>query len=280
MFVSRIVRSARAVFCINCICTLLFAILVPRIARSQSLQQQELEQTGLAQREVKTWDIFLGAAVASTNTYEGANSSRVRAAPFFLISYRDELFIGPLGLQWKAIDWNGLRAGPVLGLLGGRRQNLDPRLDGLGDIPSSLAAGLFVNYHLGHLQLNATFRQAVTHADNGWLGLVQLDYRTALITRRLGFFIGPEVEFADRQYNQTFFGVTPTQSSDSGLLIFTPPGGTKDFGLHAGLTYACTQHVIIRVFADEKWLGSDIKDSPIVERTTETLVGIGAAYHF
>jgi hypothetical protein len=78
MFVCRIVRSARAVLGISGIFTLLFAILAPRIARSQSLPQQELEETGLAQREVKTWDIFLGAAVASTNTYEGANSGAER----------------------------------------------------------------------------------------------------------------------------------------------------------------------------------------------------------
>jgi MipA family protein len=280
MFLPRIVRSARAMLVVSSICMPLFASLAPRIARTQSLQQQELEQTGLAQRDIKSWDIFLGAAVASTNTYEGADSYRVRAAPFFLINYRDELFIGPLGLEWKAIDWNGLRAGPVLGLLGGRRQDLDPRLDGLGAIPASIAAGLFANYRFDHLQLGATFRQAVTHAGNGWLGLVQLDYRTTLITHRLGFFAGPEIDFANRQYEQTFFGVTPTQSADSGLPIFTPAGGEKDFGFHAGLTYACTQHVIVRVFADEKWLGSDIKDSPIVERTTETLVGIGVAYHF
>lgn len=280
MFLTRIVRSARAVLLASPICMPLFASLAPGSARAQTLQQQELEQTGLAQPDVKTWDIFLGGAVASTSKYEGADSNRVRPSPLFLIDYRDELFIGPLGLQWKAIDWNGLRAGPVLGLMGGRRQDLDPRLDGLGDIPASLAAGLFVNYRFDHLQLGATFRQAVTHSSNGWLGLVQLNYRSTFITRRLGFFVGPEVELASRKYEQTFFGVTPTQSSDSGLPIFTPPGGEKDFGFHAGLTYACTQHVIIRVFADEKWLGSDIKDSPIVERTTETLVGIGAAYHF
>jgi outer membrane scaffolding protein for murein synthesis (MipA/OmpV family) len=36
----------------------------------------------------------------------------------------------------------------------------------------------------------------------------------------------------------------------------------------------------MRVFVDEKWLGNDIKVSPIVMRNTGTLVGIAVAYHF
>ena len=280
MILSRVVRAAPTGLRVSLISLLLSAGADPARVDAQTLQQQELEQTGLAARGTKTWDVFLGAAVASTNTYEGAESYRVRATPLFLVSYRDELFLGPLGLAWKAIDWNGLRAGPVLGFLGGRRQDLAPALSGLGDVSPSLAAGLFANYRLDHFQLSATFRQAVTHTENGWVGLVQLDYRTSLIPHRLGFFIGPEAQFADHKYEQTFFGITAVQSVDSGLPLFTPSGGVKDYGIHAGLTYAWSQHIVMRVFADEKWLGNDVTGSPIVTRTTETLVGIAAAYHF
>ena len=56
--------------------------------------------------------------------------------------------------------------------------------------------------------------------------------------------------------------------------------GVNDYGIHVGLTYAWSQQVVVRVFADQKWLGDDITGSPIVTRTTETLVGIAAAYHF
>jgi outer membrane scaffolding protein for murein synthesis (MipA/OmpV family) len=280
MILSRKVRAAHTGLMTSLICLLLAAGADPGAACAQNLQQQEVEQTGLAARETKTWDVFLGAAVAATNTYEGSESYRVRVTPLFLVSYRDELFLGPLGLAWKAIDWNGLRAGPVLGLLGGRRQDLAPILNGLGDVPSSVAAGVFANYRLAHFQLSTTFRQAVTHTENGWVGLVQLDYRASLIPHRLGFFIGPEAQFANHKYAQTFFGITSVQSVDSGLPLFTPSGGVKDYGVHAGLTYTWSQHIVVRVFADEKWLGSDFTGSPIVVRKTETLVGIGAAYHF
>jgi MipA family protein len=280
MLLSTVVRPACAGLIVRFICAFLVAGWVPGVAHAQTLEQQELEQTALASHATKSWDVFLGAAVVSTNTYEGADSYRVRVAPLFLISYRDEVFLGPLGLSWKAIDWNGLRAGPVIGLLGGRREDLDPRLDGLGDVSASVAAGFFANYRLGHFQLSTNFRQAVSHTSNGWVGSAQLDYRTEIIPHRLGLFVGPEAEFADHKYEQTFFGVTAAQSEDSGLAAFSPPGGVKDYGIHAGLTYAVTQHFVMRVFADEKRLGNDITGSPIVTRTTETLVGIGFAYHF
>jgi outer membrane scaffolding protein for murein synthesis (MipA/OmpV family) len=262
------------------LCLCLLSYLAPESLPAQTLQEQEIEQTGLSQNGSKGWNAILGTAVVTSNTYEGAQSYRVRPAPFLLISYHNELFLGPLGLAWKAIDWNGFHAGPVLGLLGGRRQDLDARLNGLGDIPSSLAAGVFAEYSVKQLQLSANFREAVTHTGNGWLGLVQLDYRMTVILQRLVFFIGPEIELASRKYEQTFFGVTATQSLDSGLPVFTPAGGYKDYGIHTGLTYVCTRHFIVRVFADERWLGNDISGSPIVQRNTQTLFGIGAAYHF
>jgi outer membrane protein len=280
MLLSRIARSARTGLFLSSMGSFLAAGGVPKVAHAQTLQEQELEQGGLIAHGAKNWNIFLGAAAVSTNTYEGTDSYRVRAAPFFLINYRDELFIGPLELTWKAIDWNGLRAGPVVGVLGGRRQDLNSRLNGLGDVPASFAAGVFANYRLDHFELGTTFRQAVTHSSNGWLGLVQLEYQTALMTPRLRLSAGPEVQFASRKYEQTFFGLTAAQSADSGLAAFSPPGGVKDFGVHATLTYAYTKHLVLRLFADERWLGSDITGSPIVTSTTETLVGVGFAYHF
>lgn len=279
MFLFRSVGLARAGF-MGSLCLLLLSCLTPAASRAQTLQQQQLEQARFSQYGARNWNVFLGVVTATSNSYEGAKSYRAGLAPLLFVGYRDEVFFGPLGLTWKAIDVAGFRAGPLLGQLGGRRQNLDARLDGLGDVPPSLAAGFFADYRRGHWQLSTNFRQAVKHTQDGWLGLVQLDYGATLVTNRLGFFIGPEVQFASRRYEQSFFGVTAAQSLSSGLPVFTPAGGTKDYGIHAGLTYAWTEHLIMRVFADAKWLGSDISGSPIVQRNSQTLVGMGIAYRF
>jgi outer membrane scaffolding protein for murein synthesis (MipA/OmpV family) len=58
------------------------------------------------------------------------------------------------------------------------------------------------------------------------------------------------LDFANSVYEQTRFGVSPIQSEESGLPVFTPKGGLKDVGLRASLTYISTEHLILRAFAD------------------------------
>ena len=255
--------------------------LLPSTARAQTLEQQSLEQAGFGQRPASgDWNILLGGGVAVAPAYEGANSDRVRPIPFALVNYRNELFLGPLGLEWKAIDIQGFQAGPVIGLLGGRSQRVSPRLEGLGNIPTSVSGGVFATYHAGPFQFATTFRQSIAHPDNGWLGLVQFDYRTVIVPRKLQLAVGPEVELASGQYNKAWFGVSGVQSLDSGLPVFTPGAGVKDYGVHGDLTYVWTEQVLLRAFVDVKEIGGDLTDSPIVQRSTETIIGVGAAYHF
>jgi MipA family protein len=256
--------------------------LFPSTVCAQTLVEQQLEQAGLGQQRAASgnWNNFLGAGVGVGPTYQGAASDRVRPIPFFLIDYRDELYLGPSGLRWRVIDTEGFRAGPLIGLLGGRSDNLSPRLEGMGDIRTSVTAGVFATYSAGPFRLATTFQQAINHTENGWLGLVELDYRTVVVTRKVLLAVGPDVELASGQYNQTWFGVSGVQSIDSGLPVFTPGAGVKDYGAHANLTYVCTRHVLLRAFVSVKEIAGNLTDSPIVQRSTETFVGIGVAYHF
>ncbi len=180
----------------------------------------------------------------------------------------------------NAINWNGFRAGPVVGFEGGRDQSDDSRLNGLGDIQPSATAGIFAAYRFGPFEALATARQAIIHTSNGFTGLALVNYRARLIPQKLDFSAGPDLEFADSQYDRTWFGVTAGQSAQSGLPVFTPGAGVKDVGLHTSLTYYYSDHLLLRGFASVKELTGDIANSPIVQSKTQALVGIGAAYHF
>jgi MipA family protein len=251
------------------------------VAQAQMLREEELEQQGVANQPVTgNWNVTLGAGVAGRPDYPGASGYRAEPIPLVLISYRDLFFLGPLGLGMNAINWNGFRAGPVLGYEGGRNQSDDSRLDGLGDIQPSATAGLFAGYHDGPFAISATARQAIIHTSNGLDGLVWLDYRAAIVSHSLSLAIGPDVEFADSQYDRTWFGVTPGQSALSGLPVFTPGGGVRDVGLHAVLTYHYSEHILVVTFATVRELIGDVSDSPIVESKTQGLAGMGVAYHF
>ena len=248
-------------------------------ARSQTVEQQ-LEQPGHATPTTHAWDITLGAGIAASPNYLGGSHYRAEAIPFASVSYDRTVFLGPSGLGINLVNVNGFHAGPVIGIGGSRDQDDDAHLHGLGNIQTSLTAGLFAAYSFGPFEVSGTARQAITHSSNGFIGLLAFDYRTFLIPSKLDLAIGPDVEFADTQYARAWFGVTVSQSTLSDLPVFTPGGGVRDYGAHAALTYHYSAHVLVRGFATFKELTGDFASSPIVESRSQTIMGVGAGYHF
>ncbi len=250
-------------------------------AVAQTLQEQELEQNGFGREPASgSWNATLGAGLAAAPKYPGADTDRVRLVPLGEVVYRNLIFLGAAGLGANLIDAAGWRAGPVIGLMPGRSQTRDAQLTGLGDIPTSVSAGVFLRYRAGPFEVGGTVREAITHTQNGLRGLVQADYRVTPRRARLQVFLGPDLGFANARYTRTWFGVTPVQSEDSGLPVFTPGAGVKDVGAHAALTYRCTDQVLLRTFANLEQLTGDVTNSPLVQRRTQLLIGAGLAYHF
>jgi len=245
----------------------------------QSLEDQALQQQGLTQAP-SAWGVTLGAGLAEAAKYPGGSHERVRLVPLASLNYGGRLFIGPLGIGVVAIRCNGFRAGPVLGFERGRSADDDPHLAGLGDISSGATAGLFAGYARGPLEVLATARQAISHSGNGLSGLLQLDVRHVFVTSRTLVAAGPDLEFGDSDFQHTWFGISPTQSAASGLPVYTPGAGVNRIGVHAGLTYRVSTHLLWRVFARFSDLTGDAARSPVVERRAQLVIGAGIAYHF
>jgi MipA family protein len=263
-----------------CFLLLVGAVLAPTLGwAQQSLEDQALEQQGLTQPQAG-WSGTVGAGLALVPKYPGASAERVRPAPLVSIDYGNRVSIGPLGIEVAAVRWNGLRAGPVLGLQGGRRESDDPRLDGLGDISTSVTGGLFATYARGPLAVSATARQAISHSTNGLSGLFRVDLRHAFGMARTFVAAGPDFEFGNGDFERTWFGISSAQSATSGLPVYAPRAGINRVGLHAGLTYRATRHFLWRLFARVSDITGDAAQSPIIERRTQVDFGAGIAYHF
>ena len=259
----------------------LAAALLAPVAYGQALQDLAVEQQGLTETPARgAWSVTLGAGLADRPDYPGSSHYEVRPVPLIAIRYGDRITAGPLGLGVALVDWQGLRIGPLLGIEGGRRESVDPHLNGLGDISTSVTGGAFISYRVGLFDFYATARQAINDSGSGLDGLVQLNYRQALVPRKLYLIAGPDMEFGDKEHEQTWFGVTPTQSMQSGLPVFSPEGGVNTVGVHANLTYIASEHVIWHGFINLKDLVGQASDSPIVERRIEHVIGLGVAYHF
>jgi outer membrane protein len=254
---------------------------LPALASSQTIQQQQLEQQGLAPdtgHVEADWNATLGAGVGVAPRYPGSDRDRAIPLPLISIAYRHGVLLGSDGLRLNLVSYEGFTFGPTLGYLIGRDASDDARLRGLGNLPTSVTAGVYGSYRVGPFNLSATVRQAVTDSSNGLLGSAQLDYH--LLDRRVQIVLGPDLEFANASYEQKWFGITSGQSLQSGLPAYSPGGGCRDFGLHASISYPYSEHIILRGLTSVKRLVADAGNSPIVQQRTQTLIGVGIAYHF
>jgi outer membrane protein len=259
---------------------LLVAILsaLPLPAWSQTLPEEALEQ--VAPSPARNWDITLGTGLAESPIYPGAKRYHLHPLFFGSVSYRNLAFLGPAGLGVGIINSNGFRAGPVIGYEGGRSSSDDPHLNGLHNLQPSIMAGAFVAYRLGAFELGGTFRQAITHSNNGLVGRVQLNYNTSFFTNKLDLEVGPEVDLGDGRFEKAWFGVSDRQSAHSALPAFNPGGGVTDAGAHVIFNYRYSDHILLRATGDIRQFEGDASHSPIIETKTQAFIGIGIGYHF
>src|SRR5580698_4673917 len=121
------------------ICVVAF---IPSAAQSQTLSDEEMEDTNNIARQ--NWNFTAGGGIGYGPTYLG--SRRYDLHPIFLgsVNYRNRSFIGPAGLGVNLLNIEGLSIGPVISFQGGRHDDSDPHLAGLGNISSSFLLGGFV----------------------------------------------------------------------------------------------------------------------------------------
>ncbi len=249
-------------------------------ALAQDVEDQQLESHGLARPNVEGWQFTIGGGVGVGPKYEGSRSYGPVPVPFVSIAYDQRFSLSTEGLKANLLPSGNFKAGPLISYIGGRRESDDSAaLHGLGNIQPSLTAGAFASYELRPFEISGTVRQAVIHTGNGFEAELAGSYGLKL-SDRLGVKVGPEITFADDTYTKTFFGVTPAQSTRSGLHVFTPRGGVKDVGINLGGNYDLTDHWLLRGIASIKELVGDAGSSPIVHSRTEVFAGFGIAYRF
>ena len=95
---------------------------------------------------------------------------------------------------------------------------------------------------------------------------------------RLGFGLG--TSWANAQYMQTYFGVTDTQSQQSGLAAYTPGAGWRDLSANVGLGYALAPGVTVAAGVSASSLVADAKNSPVVSAANRVGASLSIRYAF
>src|ERR1700688_3965478 len=201
------------------------------------------------------WKFTVGGGAINGARYPGSRYDFTRGLPLVSISYGRYFFgADPGGGTPAGVGAYLLRTEHwAIGLdIGGdsrkpRRATDDPILRGWGDIPGTARAGMFASYTQDWLSVRGSISDAVAHHEGVLASLaVEAKYRA---TQRLTLSIGPEVTWANNQYSQTFFGITPAQSEIAGIAPYRAKSGINTVAGSAGATYMLTDHWSLRARA-------------------------------
>ncbi len=236
------------------------------------------------------WDITFGAGVLIGPAYEGARDNVTRPLPYVDASWydangRERMFVSTEdGVGVDIISTLHWTAGPLLIWRPGRGASDSSDLRGLDHVDHSFQAGGFVRYAPHDCcDLFLRIRRDAFSDNNGTFVDVGGEINAPIAPTHWFAGVKLTTTWANNPGLQPMFGITPTQSSASGLSAYTPKSGVKDVILEPSLTYQFDDHWATQAFLNyERQLGP-AADSPLV-RTRGTpdqfSGGLLLLYHF
>lgn len=231
----------------------------------------------------------IGLGVATVPTYEGSPNRRTLAGPELTLSYRSRdwgtVELSQRGLIWNAVEAGRFRFALVAQFDPGRKDRdtstLNPtpgdkRLAGMGNVQASTEAGVGVGY--GPVMVVA--RQSLS--ERGPKG-AQVDMTVEIpwsLSDRLGLRFALGATWADRDYMQTYFGVTAAQAQATSFSVYTPKSGCRKVDASVGAEYAIASSWKLQANVGFTRLGDDAAASPLVGRRNGASAALAMAYEF
>jgi outer membrane protein len=225
----------------------------------------------------RDWEVLVGGGALAAPSYEGDDDYRLSILPSIQINYRKKFFASVEGgVGYRVFDTEAFRAGPIARLKFERDDDGDQGfavtgddtddLRGLGDVDTSLELGMFAERNVGPVALGAEIRKAVTGHEGAvvefgarWSG------RSLVLGPPVIWSIGPRARIVDENYNSAYFGVSPQQSTASGLPVFEAEGGLHSYGLGASAIVPLSPEWTAVLFAGLDRLTGDASDNPLVQ---------------
>jgi outer membrane protein len=228
---------------------------------------------------------MIGAAVFSSPRYMGADDNRLRALPYLSYHWANGWFIdGVYGLGYAWSPASGRRLGLHLGASPEREESDSAALRGMGDVDRQAELGGFAHQRLGRwlggsLGVRSHLRYGAGDDHRGGLADLGLDWGIRLPPRSM-VSLGLSATWANQDYMQTYFGVTPKQSAASGYEEHKTGSGLRDLRLRLGWIQIFSPTTMGLFMINQTYWQGDAADSPIVHDRRNTMVIAAVAYRF
>lgn len=235
------------------------------------------DEGGKPPRGEKDWHLTLGAGGIVGPDYEGSDDYEATPLPLFELSWRDTVSIGTIGGPGLKVNYFKLK-GPTpkdhlilsasAGYGGGRDQDDNDALQGLGDLDAGVILGLGANYQYQNFGISLGINHDVTGDREGTTVSAGASYSFALGSPKTLLTLGTGLTWADGDYMSNVFGISGTQvaASRSGFATFDASSGLKDIGVNAMLMHRWDENIGLMGQAGYSRLLGDAADSPIVDQ--------------
>lgn len=213
---------------------------------------------------------FVGALGALTSEYLGSAEEELRAFPYVSVQDYQGFDLSGTSLSYRAVEtgtgqglgkWS-LRAGPNLTFQGGRDSDDSPTLTGLKDIDSSVLAGGYVRGTFGPIGLRLDAGHDIIGGHGGTVANASVG--TFLPLGKLKILPSASVNWGSADHNQSFFGITQTQSSASGLAVNDLDSGIYGYSVNLVSWYELSDNYVVTAIGTHRWFVNDANDSPIL----------------
>ncbi|MDX2308434.1 MAG: MipA/OmpV family protein [Hyphomicrobium sp.] len=232
-------------------------------------------------------ELRAGGVVFVAPKYEGSDEYEVLGFPMIAPSgsgFGDDgvvQFRGPDDLRFRVLNFSGFEAGPLVGYRFDREEDDADRLEGLGDVDGGVVLGGYAAYRLGFVKPFVSYNHAVSGDETG--GLLKFGAESvAPVWHGVTAKVAAGATYADDDYMNAFFSVTPAQSANSaaGLGVYDAEAGIKDVFVGFSSDVPLSERWTLMLMGRYAHLVGDAAESPIVESDSQFMAGVGLTYRF
>ncbi len=211
-------------------------------------------------------NLSLGVGPVLKPDYFGSDNYKVGIDPQVYVKFRNFVFLDDDGADFGLIGFSRFRLGPSFKIRGSRKEDVNPALEGLGDVPTTFEVGGFIaTTFLDRFAVKAKARHGVT---KGHHGTIVDGYLTALLFRAgpVSFATTGQATWIDNKFADTYFSVSPEQSLSSGgrLAIYDAGSGLRDVGGSVNAYINIGDHWSLNPYASYQYIFRDVARSPII----------------
>lgn len=259
---------------------------------SQSIDQsgvdvQNYRQTTMAKKHFYSggWSLTLGVSGAVAPKYDGSSSYEFQVDPIFSLDKSGDANSFSSRNDNPSItlfEWQRFSMGLVGKVLSQRDSETSRDLRGLSTVKwGGEIGGFAMLYPIDGLRLYGELRHGIRSHSATTADLAVDVYKN--ITPKVQLSAGPRAFYATKDYFKTYYGVSNSQSLETGLSPYDPDGGWGAIGVGGAVTWKTTDKITTSLFGEYSRLRGPASRSSLVEQRgskDQFTVGVSASYRF